>query len=193
MMRDGKWRSLFIPNIAWPTLRRALMLALFGALAAGGFGILHDQITYTLSPEYFTQMKFEQFRGADFGFPDRIFVAEIGFLATWWVGWIAAWFLARIAIPRFANPEKQVVRAIIAIMGVTLAFGVLGYFLGPTVCAKRFEWDSALESMAVRDMRAFYQVAGIHLGSYAGAILGWILMMVLFLRGDSGGLFSSQE
>jgi uncharacterized membrane protein len=151
-------------------------------LAAGCFGIVHDQITYTISPEYFTRMKFDQFRAADFGFPSRIFVAEIGFLATWWVGFIAAWFLARVALRKFRSPGKEVLKALAVIVAITTFTGICGYFLGPSLLAGRPGWAEALQEMGVMDTRAFHQVAAIHLGSYAGALLGWIAMMLVFLK-----------
>ena len=157
-------------------------LSLAGALIAGIFGILHDQITYTISPEYFTRLKFDQFRAADFGFPSRVFVAEIGFLATWWAGLIAAWFLARIALPKFHSPEKRVMKAMVIVIGITILFGVAGYFIGPTLFENRPDWHEALDSMRVIDTTAFHRVAAIHLGSYAGAFLGWLAMMVKFAK-----------
>ena len=175
-------KSFLLPSAAWPVLRKAALLALTGALIAGAFGILHDQITYTISPEYFTRLKFDQFRAADFGFPRRVFVAEIGFLATWWVGLIAAWFLARIALPKFHSPEKRVLSAMAVLVGITIVFGVAGYFIGPTLFENRPDWRAALDSMGVTDTTAFNRVAAIHLGSYAGAFLGWIAMMVKFAR-----------
>jgi hypothetical protein len=54
-----------------------------GSLLAGFYGILHDQVTYSISNEYFTRLKFPQFHYANFGLSHRVFVAEIGFLATW--------------------------------------------------------------------------------------------------------------
>ncbi|MES2659355.1 MAG: hypothetical protein V4689_12115 [Verrucomicrobiota bacterium] len=149
-----------------------------GTLIAGTFGIIHDQITYTISPEYFTRMKFEQFQAWDFGFPRRVFVAEIGFLATWWVGLIATWFLARIAVRKFESPAQRVMNAMAIIVGITAVSGISGYFLGPGVLAGRAGWAEALREMGVTDAKAFYQVAAIHLGSYAGALLGWVAMMV---------------
>ncbi len=162
-------------------MRKAALLALAGALIAGCFGIVHDQITYTISPEYFTRMKFDQFRAADFGFSRRIFIAEIGFLATWWVGLIAAWFLARIALPKFGSPEKRVMSAMAIIVGITILFGVAGNFTGPALFGNRPDWRETLDSMGVTDTAAFNRVAAIHLGSYAGAFLGWIAMMATFI------------
>ncbi len=179
-------KSFLLPAADGAVLRQAALLALGGALIAGTFGILHDQITYTISPEYFTRMKFDQFRAADFGFPRRVFVAEIGFLATWWVGLIAAWFLARIALPKFRAPGKRVINAMVVIVGVTTAFGIAGYFIGPTLFGNRSDWREAMDSMRVTDVTSFNRVAAIHLGSYAGAFFGWIAMMVRFskCRGD---------
>ena len=172
-------RNLLLPPADWPVLRKAAGLALVGALIAGSFGILHDQITYSVSPEYFIRMKFDQFRIADFGFPARVFVAEIGFLATWWVGLIAAWFLARIALPKFESPGKTVIKAMAVIVGITVLSGIAGYFLGPELLGSRPGWQDALDSFGVVDKVAFLRVAGIHLGSYGGAFFGWIAMMVI--------------
>lgn len=56
-------------------------------LLAGLYGILHDQITYTIAPEYFTKFKFDQFGFGPAWFGgDRWTVVVIGFLATWWTG-----------------------------------------------------------------------------------------------------------
>ncbi len=175
-----KFFNFFIPSAKSADLRRAGLLSLAGAWFAGGFGIIHDQITYTISPEYFTQLKFDQFRAADFGFPRRVFVAEIGFLATWWVGLIAAWFLARMALAKFEAPKWQVFKAMVIMASVTGMVGVCGYLLGPALFGSRAGWSEALKEMGVTDLRRFYQVAGIHLGSYAGALLGWIAMMIRF-------------
>ena len=177
-------KSFLLPAAAWPVLRQVALLSLTGSLIAGSFGILHDQITYTISPEYFTRLKFDQFRAADFGFPTRVFVAEIGFLATWWVGLIAAWFLARIALPKFHSPEKRVLKAMAIIVGITILLGVAGYFIGPSLFENRPGWHEALNSMGVTDTTAFNRVAAIHLGSYAGAFIGWIAMMVRFATGS---------
>lgn len=179
-------RHILLPSADWTALRKAAWFSLAGALVAGSFGIIHDQITYTISPEYFTRMKFNQFQAADFGFPSRVFVAEVGFLATWWVGLIAAWFLARVALPKFKSPGKKVVASILTITGVAMSLAILGYFIGPDLLGNRPGWRDALDSFDVTDSLAFNRVAGIHLGSYVGAFLGWIAMMVCLMksRGD---------
>jgi hypothetical protein len=55
-------------------------------LAAGLFGMIHDQISYSVSPEYFTKFKFIQVRLLVPDIPERIRAAQVGFLASWWMG-----------------------------------------------------------------------------------------------------------
>ena len=55
-------------------------------LVAGLFGALHDQISYSVSNEYFTKFKFVQFHLLNSDAPERVRVAAVGFLASWWMG-----------------------------------------------------------------------------------------------------------
>ena len=68
-----------------------LLLILIAIIIGGLYGIVHDQLTYSISPEYYTKFKFYQFGLIDMGneaiFPNpRIQVSVVGFLATWWMG-----------------------------------------------------------------------------------------------------------
>ena len=56
-----------LPRIALRDLGPMTALAVCGALVSGTYGILHDQITYRISEEYFSKLKFDQFRWADIG------------------------------------------------------------------------------------------------------------------------------
>jgi hypothetical protein len=52
-------------NYLYPRLQLAklpdmLILSVNGALFAGSYGILHDPITYSISPEYFTRQQLAQ-------------------------------------------------------------------------------------------------------------------------------------
>jgi hypothetical protein len=51
--------------------------------AAALFGMIHNQISYFVSPEYYTKFKSIQFRLLDPHVPDRVRVAIVGFRASW--------------------------------------------------------------------------------------------------------------
>jgi len=160
--------------------------AVAGALAAGLYGILHDQITYTLSPDYFTCLKFIQFSYADFGWPVRCLVAEIGFLASWWVGLMGGWFLARLALPGRSRPAAT--RLVAQGIGIILLSAALtattGWLTVRSGAVPLESWQTTAVSLGVQDIPHFTETAWIHNGSYLGAVIGLILSL-LYLKHNS--------
>ncbi len=175
-----KW---IVPHIRVADLPTMLALTFVGAGLAGLFGIVHDLVTFAISPEYFTKMKFDQFRYADFGFGDRVFAGTIGFLASWWVGAFAAWFLARRLIP--AQPPRQAVGQVLlgflCVFVLTLLCGVCGYLIGIVSGphADYSSWDEMLRFLDIEHEWAFIRVAYIHTGSYVGGLLGLLFALTL--------------
>ena len=162
-----------------------IALSLAGALVAGLYGILHDQITFTISSEYFTHFKFYQFRYADFGFPERVLTAEIGFLATWWVGFFGVWFLSRRLLP--GQPRNRAFKQILVgfvVMGLAaIISGVIGYAYGLAYGpqADYSRWTLMLNRLQIEQPWAFVRVAYIHNASYLGGIVG-LAGALLFIR-----------
>ena len=158
-------------------------IAGIGALIAGLYGIVHDQITFALSADYFYRLKFVQFRFADFGLPVRVFVGIIGFLATWWVGLIAGWLLARVTV-KHVEPRRMLALSLRG-FGVVLAFAVLGALAaiayGVFQMPDRSTSDIAYDAffLGVADVTAFTRVAYIHNGGYLGGLAGIITAGIL--------------
>ena len=171
-----------VPRIALADLPPLFGMAFFGALIAGVYGILHDHITYSIGPEYFTKLKFDQFRYADFGFGERVFVSCIGFLATWWVGFIIAWFFSRRWIPN--QPRSLAYLAILKGFAIVFACGLLagicGYYYG--IWRGRDSdysaWLPIIRRLQITDTWAFVRVAYIHNASYLGALVGFIIALI---------------
>lgn len=164
-------------------------VAFFGALLAGVYGILHDQVTYSIGPEYFTKLKFAQFHYADFGVGDRIFVSCIGFLATWWVGFVIAWFLARRLIPNCPRRMAYlaILRGFAIVFGCGLLAGMVGYvygvWRGPD--ADYSAWSPFVRRLGITDTWAFVRVAYIHNASYLGGLMGFLIALVAVRPGSS--------
>lgn len=178
-------KSLLYPKLRLDLLPAMLGYAVLGAFIAGFYGMLHDQITYSISSEYFTRLKFLQFHYADFGLSPRVFVAEIGFLATWWVGLIAGWFLARVAVPAF--PRKQarssVWRGFAIIFAAGFVAAVVGFLLGLRLGphSDLSNWQNFTTTRGVVDLPSFVRVAYIHNASYLGGFIG-LIVALLYLR-----------
>jgi hypothetical protein len=57
-------------------------VVLCAILMAGAFGILHDQVSYTVSSEYFTKFKFRTFGLAGSPMTNRFKASIVGLLAS---------------------------------------------------------------------------------------------------------------
>jgi hypothetical protein len=181
--------NVFCPTVGRWLLIKMLAVAVVGALIAGIYGIAHDQITYSISPEYFSKMKFEQFRSADFGFSDRIFVAEIGFLATWWVGLCSAWFLARMALPVWspAIALRRVAESFGIMILVAFLAGLSGYLLGGLDPGTSQFWREICLNAGVIDVPSFVRVGYVHIGGYIGGFVGLVIGLLHLQRYRKGG------
>lgn len=148
------------------------LIILASILIAGIYGILHDQITYTISYEYFTLFKFEQFGINDWGISDvRIKAGIIGFLATWWVGLYLGIVYALISL--FLDSKKVLkisLKSIFLNIGVALLFGIVGFIYGVLFLkAESLNWYIPEQTKNVQD---FVNVGSIHNFGYLGGLVG---------------------
>jgi hypothetical protein len=161
-------------------------IAFLGAIIAGGYGALHDQISYAISPEYFTRLKFRQFDYADFGWRPRIFASEVGFLGSWWVGLFAGWFLARAGLAELSAPARRscTLESFAILLAVTAVAGIGGAVLGLAVTQSGDlgAWDHWRRSLELEDLRAFVIVAYLHAAGYLGALTGLVLAIAWVRR-----------
>ncbi|HYV35363.1 MAG TPA: hypothetical protein VE988_06650 [Gemmataceae bacterium] len=161
-------------------------IALLGAALAGTYGALHDQISYSISPEYFTKMKFFQFSWADFGWPPRVFASEVGFLATWWVGLFGGWFVARAGLDEMPQPQRRrtLLRAFAIVFTVAPLFGLTGALIGVarTHYGDLSGWAEIQYLFDLQDLPGFIIVAYLHVAGYLGAAVGLVLAVVYVRR-----------
>lgn len=154
---------------------------IFLSIIIGGiYGMLHDQVTATISPEYFTKFKFPQFNIATI-YSFRKGVAIVGFFATWWVGAIIGIVLALVALifPDHKFMKAAVAKALVLVFATTILAGILGYIYGTTILNKATtNWWIPDEVM---DKSSFITVGAIHNAGYIGSLLGLILAVVLML------------
>ena len=175
--------NLLYPKIPLALLPTFFRYAVVGAFLAGLYGIVHDQVTYSISPEYFTRLKFAQFHYADFGLPARVFVAEIGFLATWWVGLVVGWFIARISVPASSRQEAAscCARGFLIVIAFGFGAGIIGYVLGLLHGSDYSSWESMASNLGVVDLPSFVRVAYIHNAGYLGGLVG-LVSAIIYLR-----------
>lgn len=164
-----------------------LLLTIVISIAlAGLFGILHDQITYSISQEYYTKFKFYQFGFTDNKveaiFPNpRVIVSKVGFMATWWVGkWIG--IILGLTGLIFIDHKKMfsaILNALTITFVTTIVLSFAGFFYGKYQLAIRgVNWslpDNLIEK------KRFIIVGSIHNFSYLGGALGLVIGAVYLI------------
>jgi LPXTG-motif cell wall-anchored protein len=147
-----------------------------GCLVAGLYGIIHDQFTFTISPEYYTKFKFDQFglgyEGSD---PLRLRVCIVGFFATWWMGIPIATILGLVGFQSNKGVMfTTAIRAFVVTMGIAFATGLLGLCWGFIYLANqpRQNFQHWFIPDNLVDYRSFIAVGSMHNASYLGGVLG---------------------
>jgi hypothetical protein len=151
----------------------AFVFLLFVAcVVAGLYGMLHNQISYTVSPDYFYAYKFKQF---DIPEPlrGRVGASLVGWYASWWMGLlvgIPVLFIGLI-LPGW---RLYVSRCLIA-MGIVVVTALL-VGLGALLIASFTITDAQLPAYwyppGVVDKVAFARAGTMHNFSYLGGFLG---------------------
>lgn len=171
-------------------MKKLLTLSLIIALAplvGGVYGIIHDQLTYSISPEYYTKFKFFQFGLMDLGneaiFPNpRIEVSVVGFMATWWMGLPIGLILGLIGLVHKDSKQmfRVTLRAIIVTVIVAFATGLIGLAYGKIYLADTgVNWwfpDNLI------DKGNFIAVGSMHNFSYLGGLTGLIAGSIYSIR-----------
>ena len=146
-----------------------VFLILSAVLLAGFYGALFDQITYTVSNEFFTKMRFHQ-HGVKGNVNERWEVAKIGFENTWKVGLILGTFLSLGGLLQSSNRKMLAVtmQSIVISMVTGFLFGIIALlFAHPSI--------EIASEMNIENKDAFNKVLSMNNYSYVGGIIGMFL------------------
>ncbi len=101
------------------------VLLVAACLVAGLYGAAHDQISYTVSPDYFHAFKFQQFLVPE-SLHNRLGAAFVGWLASWWMGFLIGVpvLLVGLMLPDARTYLVQSLVAFAVVAGTALAVGL---------------------------------------------------------------------
>lgn len=170
-----------------------IILVFFAIILAGFYGALHNQISYTVSPEYFTKFKFRQFGLVDLPFPDRIRASMVGFLASWWMGIPIGLLVGGVGFIHqgYRRMFNISLCAFAVVVSFTLLFGLgdllYGYF--ETSSINPADYQNWYIPADVVDLRRFLCAGYMHNASYLGGVLAilaaWIFHIVIRIKAEA--------
>lgn len=164
-----------------------ILIIVIAPLIGGLFGILHDQLTYTISPEYYTKFKFYQFGLMNIGneaiFPTpRLQVTAVGFMATWWMGLPIGLILGLVGLVHKDSKQMfhSTIKAIIITIIVAFSTGLIGLVYGKIYLAQiGVNWWLPHNLI---DTDNFIAVGSMHNFSYLGGLTGLIAGIFYSIR-----------
>ena len=149
-----------------------LLTIIISTVLAALYGAIHDQVTYSISSEYFTVFKFDQFGFLEWGNNNpRLTTALIGVLATWWVGLYIGIFQGLVGLIHqdYKLMFTYVSKAIFITLGVALLFGIFGFVAGKL---DPDPYQDCCFPYTIKDGKSFMIVGSIHNYGYAGGEIG---------------------
>ncbi len=165
-MKQVALKALFLP-----------VFLFFCCFLAGLYGVLHNQISYTVAPVYFHEFKFIQFHIAS-EFHDRIGAAFVGVRASWWMGLLIGLpvGLVGIWVKGFKAMVSAQFKAAMIVVIVALLTGLV--VLGAALMAFDATNLPVATIRGVSDPVAFAQAGAMHDASYLGGGIGMVVALV---------------
>jgi len=158
-----------------------ILIVVVACLLGGTYGVFHDEITYSISPEYYTKFKFYQFGLMDMGneaiFPNpRLQVAVVGFMATWWMGISIGIILRLVGLIHldWRSMLQITLSAFLITIAIAFATGLIGLAYGYSFLSDkpRGEFGNWFIPDNLTDFKSFIAVGSMHNFSYLGGLTG---------------------
>jgi hypothetical protein len=167
-----------------------VLIVVLAMIFAGIYGMAHDQISYTVAPEYFTKFKFQQFGFTDMPPPERVRASFVGFLASWWMGIPIGLLVGAAGF--IHRGHRRMLRislwSLLITIGFTLLFGLCGLLYGfiQTAHIEPAEYQGWFIPNDVTDLRRFLCAGYMHNSSYLGGMLAvpvaWVFHAVVRVK-----------
>ena len=156
-------------------MRRLLALPVmvgFACVLAGVYGIVHNQISFTIGPDYFYALKFPQFRIPEL-LQSRVGAAYVGWQASWWMGLVIGIPIAvmSLGIPSAAQARRVFLRAAFLVVAITLALGLVSLAFNPPM-------DHIPVPAAAKDPIGYGRAAMLHDTSYMAGLIGLVVGLI---------------
>lgn len=153
---------------------KIVALCIFASIV---YGILHDQVTIRLCPEYFTKWAFH----ADvFSHPNLTVVALFwGFAATWWVGLLLGIPIAFVSTTRDAGwwTWRQLVKPLFVFITLLSFCAAVGYFISMWTSFQVNPYALNYFPDSEAELSTFSRVLVTHNVSYIGGAIGGLVLV----------------
>lgn len=162
-------------------------IVLIAIIFGGIYGMLDDQLSYSISSEYYTKFKFIQFGLVEDGEATKLpnsreYVAIVGWMATWWMGIPVGILLASVNIfqPGWRNMCRISIKALLFTLAIAFIIGLAGLLYGQLNVIHRTAEELSNwyipDNLINRDR--FLLVGSMHNFGYCGGLIGLVCSFI---------------
>ena len=174
-------------------MKKLCVFVLFVPLAvamAGAYGAAHNQISYTVSPEYFTKFKFQRFGLTDDRRSERFRASIVGYNASKGMGMPIGVLVGTAGFIHhgYRRMLRVTLWSLAVVVAFTLFFGLCGLLYGywQTQSIDLTEYRGWFIPNDVVDLRRFLCAGYMHNAAYLGGglsiLVAWAFHIVVKLR-----------
>jgi hypothetical protein len=167
-------------------IKKLFQFVIVAIIISGLYGIIHNQITFTISNEYFTHFKFIQQQLPEYYTRHaRLGASIVGWSSTWWMGIIIGLILGILWLWGDKLTIKDRFRALRTVLLTTIIFGIIGGIIAFTIYEQEKYYevfsfpsygeviDTSLQTMT--NPYAFLRAGMVHNCSYLGGAVGLLI------------------
>ncbi len=159
------------------------VLLVIACTLSGIYGMVHNQVSYSVSSEYFTVFKFHQFRISP-DLPPRVGAAIVGWEASWWMGLVIGLFLIPCGL--LLRGDREFFLGMLHVFGVvvltTASFSLLGLLFGYLFVTGNPNDAYMYYGRPLTDPVAFMRAGTMHNCSYLGGVVGILTGAITIMR-----------
>ena len=159
---------------------QSFLIIIFSVIIASLFGAIHNQISYSVSSEFFTNFLFGNFGTNEWNIKnERLEATIVGIIGSYWVGLILGIiYLIIFLFLRTENNFKNIMNAILinicfAFLGSMIAYLIAKFFIS-------YENSGVFIDFGTQNPQNYLEAAFMNTGSYIGGIVG-IIPGILYL------------
>ena len=157
---------------------QAILIIIFSTIIASLFGAIHNQISYTVSSEFFKNFLFGIFGTNEWNIKnERLEASIVGIIGSYWVGLILGIIYTIIFL--FMKTENNLNNVKNAML-INIGFAFFGSLIAKFFI--KYENSGVFIDFGTQNPQNYLEAAFMNTGSYFGGIVGIIVGIIYLLK-----------
>lgn len=160
---------------------KIILIIILSIVIASLFGAIHNQISYSVSSEFFRNFLFGQFGIDELNIHnDRLAASIVGIIGSYWVGLILGIIHSIIFIfLKTADNFKNIINAILINIGLAFIGSFISYIISKFFTVEN---SGVFIDFGIQNPQNYIEAAYMNTGSYFGGIFGLIIGIIYLFK-----------